>query len=528
MRSTFYGLEIAKTGVMISRNELDITSHNISNADTIGYTRQRLYTQGIPAAKNGAFLKPDILGMSGKGVAAITVEQIRNPFLDYQYRKENATATNWSIKDQYFGYVESLFNNELDDIDISTGMSSLFANFYSSLDKLSQGATPDLEIRANVKNSAEKLLESMQYYYNRLVDQQDTLDKTIEVTVEQINDYAKQIAALNEQIFSYELSGQKANDLRDQRNLLMDQLSGLADVTYDEDANGYYSVRLDDRFLVRHTQYNQLGVDKTLDNPAGNTLNKLNEVYWANSDGTLTTKKVSINDGALKGYMQIRDGNSEGEYGIPLVINQLNDLARMMVREMNQVHQKGWTMSYVDDAGNVVPSKTGVDFFEQPAGADVTDASDPAWQAITAGNISISQAIKDSVYNIAASDVQVGDPTTGDENEKKGNNVIALQLGQLLSRKDDAGNSVGFNSVYAEIVVGIGTAQDHFGKLAESQTIVANQVEEQRQSISGVSLDEEMTDMIRFSHAFNAASRMISAMDEQLETLINKMGRVGL
>ena len=516
MRSTFYGLEIAKTGLFVSRNEMDITGHNISNVDTVGYTRQRLSTEAIPAAQYGSFLKPDLSGLSGKGVRTIRVDQVRNPFLDIQYRKESATAAKWSMQEQYFGYVEALFNNELDNMETSTGLSGMFGNLYSSLDKLAQGMTPDSEMRTNVRVSAESLISSLHYTYGRLVEQQQTLDQTVEVTVGYINDYAKEIAALNEQIFSYELSGAKANDLRDQRNLLVDELAEIVDITYNEDGNGYYSIELDGQYLVRHTQYKTLATDKTLANPAGGTLNNLNEIYWADSKGNPTSKKVEVRDGALYGYLQVRDGNSDDNYGIPHVVNKLNSLAQMIVTEFNAIHEKGWTMPYTDPAtGTTTASRTGVKFFDDMG--DVTQ--------VTAGNISLSQDIKDSVYNIAASDVEVAQ--AGEENEQRGNNLIANELCQLLTRKDAAGNDDNFDGVYTEIVTGIATAQNHFNTLASSQTVVATQVDEQRKSVSGVSLDEEMTNVVRFGHAYNAASRVITAIDEELDVLINKMGLVG-
>lgn len=512
---TFHGLEIAKTGIFISRNQMDITGHNISNVDTEGYTRQRLYTEAIPAAQYGSFLKPDISGTSGKGVASVRVEQIRNPFLDAQFRKENATEQSLSVREQYFGYVEALFNSELDDMDISTGLSSMFNGFYRSLDKLAQGMTPDIEIRTNVRVNAESMINSLNYYYDRLADQQTTLDEMVEVTVDQINDYAKSIALLNEQIFSYELSGARANDLRDQRNLLMDELSGLANISYSEDADGYFSVELDGQYLVRHTKYNKLAVNQTMDNPAGEDLRKLYEVYWADSTGNPGIKKVNIKDGALAGYMQVRDGNSDADYGIPHVINQLNELAQRIVQDINAIHRTGYTTPYIDQDGNTVESRTGINFFEEPD--DITQ--------ITAKNISLSAEIKESVFNIAASDVPV--QAAGADNDQRGNNIIANELCKLITKKDAAGNADNFDGLYLEIVTGVGIEQAHLKNLASSQLVVVNQIDEQRQSISSVSLDEEMTNVIKFGHSFTAASRVITAVDEELDVIINRMGVVG-
>jgi flagellar hook-associated protein 1 FlgK len=514
MGSSFAGLEIGKTGLLISQNELNITAHNIANVDTTGFTRQRLYTSAIPpASSNVQFASGS--SSAGRGVAAVTVEQIRSPFLDYQYRNENSTSTKWQTKEQYFEYIEALFNNELEDMEISSGISSQLSNFYSSLYDLVE-APADSEIRANVQQNALKLTETMNYYYDRLTEQQSTLNESVRVAVSEVNDYAQQIAELNEKIFGYELSGERANDLRDQRGLLLDELSGIIEFEYSEDSGGNINIELDGKYLVRQTTVHELAVSATLDNPVkSGAENRLYEVYWADEDGNPTSGKVDIQNGALCAYMEIRDGNDESNIGLPYIIGQLNTLCQKITSDVNAIHRTGYNIPN-DTNGNT--SQTDIDFFEDTSAA--RDGSE-----VTAQNFKLSSAVLEDVYNIAASDSLVA--LAGEENEQRGNGEIALALAELVNQTDASGNPDNFDSVYKSIVTGIGIEMNHISVTASAQTVMQEHLDEQRQSVSGVSLDEEMTNMIRFQHAYTAASRVINAMDEQMDVLINKTGLVG-
>ncbi|MDL2238559.1 flagellar hook-associated protein FlgK, partial [Christensenellaceae bacterium OttesenSCG-928-K19] len=361
MRSTFYGLEIAKTGLFVSQNQLDVTGHNISNADTIGYTRQRLATQAMPAGFGGTFIGVDNKSTAGRGVNTIHIEQVRNPFLDYQYRKENAVTKEWATKEQYFEYVEALFNLELDSIDTTSGLTASFEKFYNALYALSE-SPEDQEIRTNVRTTATLLVDAMNYYYERLISQQDTLNESVRISVLEINSIAQDVAKLNEQIYAYELTGAKANDLRDQRNTLLDTLSGIIDIDTFEDTNGRLVVQIGGRDLVRHSTYNQMAVEKDVPNNIKGEQD-LYGIYWADSSGkAVTTMPVPITSGALKGYMDVRDGDTSGNMGIPYVIDKLNDMCDKVVKQINAVHSTGYT----SPSGANGQSVSGINFFYMP------------------------------------------------------------------------------------------------------------------------------------------------------------------
>lgn len=516
MGSTFYGLEIAKSGLFISQSEMNVSSHNIANVDTEGYTRQRIYTASVPGASNHVQFAADKSGMAGRGVTAVTVEQIRSPFLDYQYRNQNATSSKWAAKEQYFSYVEDLFNTELNKTGtVSSSISSQLKDFYSSLYRLVESPA-DIEIRTNVQQNALKLTQTMNYYFDQLTGQQSTLNENVSVTVNQINQYSKQIADLNKAILGYELSGSRANDLRDKRNQLLDELSGLIDISYSEESNGNVNVQINGNYLVRGSDINQLAVAATKDNPVRpGAANRLYEVYWADDSGAATTKQVNVRNGALSAYLELRDGNSKDDMGITYIIGQLNKLCQKITNDVNAIHRTGYTTPN-DSNGNT--SQTGVSFFKDTSAAQ--DGSE-----VTAENFALSTEVMQNAYNIAASDALVA--PAGKENEQRGNGKIALKLAELVNHTDASGNPDNFDSVYKTIVTDLGIQMNNISSTAKTQTVMQDHLIKQRKSISGVSLDEEMTNIIKFSHAYSAASRMITAIDQQLDVLINNTGLVG-
>lgn len=528
MRSTFYGLEIAKVGLFTAQNSMEVTGHNISNTDTQGYTRQRLNTAAIPAGFGGSFVATDNRSTAGRGVTTINIEQVRNSFLDYQYRKENAETTKWSVKEQYFGYVEALFNNELDDIATSTGISKLFSEFYDALYELQENPERT-EMRVNLRENAIALTDMMNYYSDRLMEQQVTLNESIKVTVNEINDIAKQIADLNKEIYGYELTGASANDLRDQRNVLLDTLSGLADVNTSEDVNGQLIVELNGKTLVRHSSSYGLAVTENTSETLLNGQPKY-DVVWADTKGRPTTLTVDVKSGALKGYQEVRDGSADKDIGIPFVMDQLDKLCQKIAKDMNTIHEKGWTMPS-DGYGE---SKQGVKFFNVPLKKDENGndiAGEYDYSQITAKNFKLSDEVLSSVANIAASDMPIsvkGEDGETADNEQKGNGKIALEMCQLIWQKDDKGNPDNLDGVFKSLINAISIEMGDITSRSKAQEVMQLHLSDQRKSISDVSLDEEMTNVIRFGHAYNACSRVISAIDEELDKLINGTGRVGL
>jgi flagellar hook-associated protein 1 FlgK len=509
-------LEAARTGLAISQKGLDVTGHNIANVDTNGYTRQRIITTAVDPYGAIAQFKPVDFSAVGSGVTVKILDQIRSVFFDRQYRTEQSLASNWNTRTQGLTYVESLFEDQ-EDSALSNGMLYLFEGFMS----LSTEAN-DKEQRTVIQQAGISLTDSFNQIYDRLVEHQENQNLSVEAVVGQINTLANNIAELNRSIYSYELNGQRANDLRDRRNLLLDELSCLVKIDYQEGEDNKLVLKVAGTELINHVTTTELQLRSDTDPITGL------EVFrptWDNTDPGSDLSAEALG-GELKAHIQLRDNSGRDTSGIPFFIDQLNTLARGLVRMVNDIHSSG----YSHPASGA--STTGINFFNEPS--DITD--------VTAGNIRLDQRILDDVYNIAASDRQVvlGPPTEdpldpeSSNQLQEGNQHNARKMYDLINQTDlildPGGLNItigGFNSFMTGIIMDVAITLQHSKTNSENQRIDLLAVDNQRTSISGVSLDEEMTNLIKYQHSYNGASRVITTMDEILDVLINRMGLVG-
>ncbi len=500
---SFYGLEIAKTGLFISQNQLQVTAHNISNADTRGYTRQRLITSSIePAGSISRFY--GIKGQTGGGVESQILDQIRNSYVDHEIRRENAALGQWDVRTQELNFIETMMNETSDG-----SITDTLSQFFSSLQELTKDPVSK-EIRTSLQQNALKLTQTFNHYYTQLSDMQNNMNDMMRTTAEQINDLARNIADINQQIYSYELGGEKANDLRDKRGVLLDDLSQLVNIDYSENTQGQLIVTIEGETLVSHTSYHKIEATR-------NVTTGMYAINWAATTDPVTGDPVPASplvysSGKLEAYRQLRDGNTKDDIGIPYIIDNLNYLARRIAQDVNTIHETGYTMPYGTDPAT--QSHNGVDFFAIPTGG---------YTALTAGNFNLSAAVLSNVNNIAASDSLIDLSAT---NNQSNNNKIALQLAGL---EGDIDTADGFNceSYIKSLVVEIAIESSHCSQMYDGQKVLSDNLESRRQSISGVSIDEEMTNMIKYQHSYSAAARMITAIDDLLDTLINKTGTVG-
>ncbi len=497
MGSSFGSLEIPKTGLFLSREALEVIGHNIANADTEGYTRQRLVTQSIDPYANGSRFLGINTSKVGRGVESVALDQIRSKYLDKEYRSESSDYGMWDTRTEELEYIETLFSEDTD-----SSISKALADFYDSLNELSMDPVSE-EIRTNVQQNAINLTETVNHYYNKLVGLQDAYNDKMAVVTEQINDYLTTIGDYNNQIYGFELSGEKANDLRDKRNLALDKLSEMINIEYEENTDGELQVSVDGVMLVDHIDVTKLEARPDLTG----VVSGQPDYYEIYLEGTPTV--FTFSSGELKAYQDLRDGATLDDFGVPTMLDELNTLARSLAEEFNTVNNAGYTIPY-----GAIPSQTGIDLFEVPAGG-YTD--------ITAGNLEISTEFRASVYNLATSD-QLVDLTAA--NTQQNNNVNALELLALTTKTDIA--TVGsFEEYLNSLVVKTAIESAHASKMSESQYYIVANVQNRRQSMSGVSVDEEMVEMIKYQHAYTAASRIITTMDEALDVLINRTGLVG-
>lgn len=496
MAGIFYGLEIARRGLTVSQQAITLTGNNISNANTEGYTRQRLVIESLypnTVTRFGGLLQ------IGGGAEVTNIEQVRSEYIDRQLRDEYASLGQWGTRSEELQFIESI----MDETSESGSITAALTDFYDSISKLI--TDPDSkEVRTNLQQNGIKLCETFNYYYNQLVDLQNSYNEAMKATATKINSLLTGIANYNEEIYGYELGGQNANELRDSRNMLLDELSQLVNISYSEDADGKLTVSVDGTTMVNHTDATLLEViaDQT------SVVSGLSGFYSIYYEGTTTDFEYS--GGKLQAYQDLRDSTAVETMGIPYMLSSLNTLAQSIAQEFNAVHETGYTIPY---GGGT--SQTGIDLFEVPAGG---------YNAINAGNITLSDEVMDSVYNIAASGAVV-DLSAADTQE--GNNEVALALYALTSSTELA--TVGsFSDYLKSFVVQVGIASAGSQETSDTQNVIVNSLETRRESVSGVSVDEEMINLVSYQYAYAAASRVLTAIDEALDVLINSTGRVGL
>ena len=250
MRTTFGSFNIATSGLFASQRSLDTTSHNIANANTEGYSRQ-VTLQRATMPTYG-----DPTGVIGTGVETYDIIRIRSSYLDTKYWGQNKTYHEWNIKQAQLENLEGVFNEPSD-----TGIRVVMDEFFTALEELSK-QPGDSTCRVNVIEKAKMLTTTINRNGHELINSIRDVNFSIKNKVSQINSLSEQIANLNKHIFSFELGGNKANDLRDQRNLLLDELSSIVNITVTElpgpNGNNYLDVKIGGITLIDHIKYNKL------------------------------------------------------------------------------------------------------------------------------------------------------------------------------------------------------------------------------------------------------------------------------
>ncbi|RIJ65049.1 flagellar hook-associated protein FlgK [Rummeliibacillus sp. POC4] len=557
MSSTFMGLETSKRGLTTQQTALYTVGHNIANANTDGYSRQRVNmeaTMGFPGVGMNA---PKVPGYLGTGVQAGSITRIRDQFIDNQYRQETTKLGYWSSKSDAVSQMEDVLSEPSE-----YGLNKAFDNFYASLQDLS--AKPDsAATRAVVAQRGEHLADSFNYISTQLTQIQTNLKNEISAESGKVNSIIKQIAALNQQIGNVEPNGYLPNDLYDARDSLLDQLSEYFNVTVDYTPSGGNALaiaegsmnvylKLDDGTKIQvvnkdkgatltangykpvvDTTTNQVssykhdvldqsdtftpftdftvtmdGANSTItydqfDNVGSGKMSSLINSYGY---ATQTTDTWDAGSKAWKDSVDATAGGkvlSDGLY--PDKMEELNVLAQKFAEKFNELHNAGYTLG--------ATSAHGADFFVD------SDANGAAGNnKITAANIKVNSDILKNNNLIAAS--------TGQGEE--GNGKQAILLSNLKTTTIAGLNNASAQTYYEGLIGDLGVQGQQATTMEYNSTTIQLTISNNRASVSSVSLDEEMTNMITFQQAYNASARMITVVDETLDKIINGMGRVGL
>lgn len=470
----FGGLYTSITGLMASRRSLDTVSHNISNANNSNYVRQSaIHANNIyRTSSDGKF-------QIGTGVNIQEVRQIRDEFLDIKLRRELGSFGYHYAKSQILEDVEGVFNEIT-----NSGLQEVMNDFWKHWDELSKDPS-ELTIRGLVHQSAVAFTDTVNHISTQLNDIKQNLNKEITIKVDETNSILNRIEELNKSIkvVEGEYSTVKANDFRDERNALLDKLTSLIPVKSYENTYGEAVVSLFGQDLINGGYTTSIHIE--------NDSSGLGHLYFENSN-----EKINLNgQGEIGGYIDARD-NSIDEYS-----ERLDILVGTMAEKINELHNTGYDLE----------GQKGEDFFK-----GIDPGIDNNYKN-AAANIKVNPNLAN--YNkIAVS-----------ESESKGDGEIAKAIYAIRSEalykaygtlEEESMNP---DDYYRDLTLSLGIERRASREMAENQEFLIKNIDDRRSSISSVSLDEEMADMIKFQHSYVANSRVINAIDEMIETIVTKL-----
>jgi flagellar hook-associated protein 1 FlgK len=498
MRSTFFGVEISKRALWTGQAALDVVNHNTSNASTPGYSRQTANIQTTFPYTLPSMNKSTMPGQLGTGVEVQSITRVRDAYLDKQFRRENQAKGYWTTQEEMLSKIEGVFNEPSD-----SGFQTVMNRFWQSLQELAKNPQLDAT-RAVVRQRGVDLAEAFNHTFNSLIEQQMDINSVIKIRVDDVNNMTAQISELNDQIVKIESVGDKANDLRDKRDLLLDQLAEIINIQVNESSTGAVTVETAGQTLLQGPMVVRMSTTTVM----GTNGQELVSPVWESSG-----LPVILTDGVIKSLVDARDDSvlaGDGRIGVQGYINQLNNLAQTIIADFNTQHAAGYDFNGFGPLNPPIPPTLGEDFF-----VDTTDAF---------GNWANTFAVHSDILNanglkrIRASNSQAGSPGNGDN---------AIKLAQLSSTLRPAlGNST-YEDYFKAMITQLGVDSQAAIRFNDNQELLVSSIDNRRQSISGVSLDEEMTSMIKFQKVYSAAARMMTTCDEMLDTIINGMGLVG-
>ncbi len=462
----FLGLDIALRSLMAHQQAMEIVSHNIANVNTPGYSRQRPVFTAEAAYYSAMSASAAQAGLMGMGVRLSQIRRMSADFITTQVRLEKHSYSKWAIIRDTLQQIQAIISEPSEG-----SLSAVMDEFWAAWRDLSVDPQ-STALRANVYERGASLASTLNTYSEQLVSARRSFNLLINETVRDVNDIVQELAALNVQIVTVLAVGDQPNDLRDRRDLLLDTLAGLVDVTVSEEENGATTVLLRGHHLVMGAEAGELATVSVSEDPA-----LLNIVFQD------TSELVRIDGGKLAGIIEARDSV------ITDVLDDLDTIAATLVSQVNDVHAAGYGLDGV----------TGRDFFEGSSAAD----------------IALSSAVAD-LSHIATASADPTDPTVGGPGDGSNATAIAQIADALLL--NDGRASIG--DYYRSMVATLGLDADHANQMAASSRVLVDHLEDRREQVSGVSLDEETIDLIRYQRAYQAAARLVSVINEMLDDLI--------
>lgn len=453
-------LNTALQALLAQQLGVDTTSHNISNATTAGYSRQRVTQVAI----QGSY-EADGMPHPGLGVDVVDIARVRDVFVDYQVRTQLSSGAQYDAQLQSLTRVENILSEPGD-----AGLRAAIDQFFNAWRDLSNNPESG-PARIAVIQAGQTLSLAANRLGATLVQARSEADERVRASLVEVNSLTAEIAALNRQIVPLKLSGTSVGDLEDRRDLAMDRLSQLVNITYFEADDGHVEISTGGHPLV--AGYASFAIEG-IPNPLNSNYIDVRFV----SDAI----PLTVNAGEMRAYLDIRDSY------VPARIADLDTLIADLIADVNTVHTAGFGLDGVTARG----------FFT----------------GVGAATIAVDPLVATNPNAVAASSTLAGVP---------GDASSALALAALQYVKGLSGGTQTYNEFYGSVVSGIGVTVREARNRGEAQGLVLEQLKLQRESTSGVSLDEEMVSLVRYQRAYEAASKLVSVADEMLDTLINRM-----
>lgn len=500
MANSFFGLHIGTSGLYAANTWINLTANNIANEHTKGYSRQTATQEAATPIRS--YMR---YGEIGTGVVVHNVRRVRDAYYDAKYVENQCRYGDSSTKAYYLIQMEDYFAD-----DGESGFTTEFSTFYNGLEELAKDPS-NPSARVAMLNYAENFVEFLNNIKVNLQNTQADINSEINSQVDYINALAVEIATINKQINVIELQGANANELRDKRSLLLDDLAEVVDVDTNEisysNGKSEFYVTIAGKSLVNNYDYFQLMVESRENKQDPDDLVGLYNLKWTYGETFDPAASGSI--GKLAALLEVRDGNNDmpdmSGYdetdpsveppakidfkGVPHYINQIDDFLDRFTGRINEIHSKG--VNLYDESTENIP------FFVKG---------------------------EDEVYRVNPE--LLNDPGKMATSTSGSSNVGALDIVNALvnTRNEDtyeAGNAEeALTSIVTELSIDSKKAQTREQHYKNFQTLIHNQ----RLSIMGVDKDEEAMNLVRYQEGYDLSAKVIQVMTEIYDKLINETG----
>ncbi|MBW2099632.1 MAG: flagellar hook-associated protein FlgK [Deltaproteobacteria bacterium] len=445
-------LNMGSRALLTQQMAIEVTGHNIANVNTPGYSRQRVNMETNEPVSSFV-----------TGVKATGIQRIYDQFLGDQINNESQNLGKWEARKGALERIEIIL-----DESSGYGLNQAMSEFWNTWQDLANNPSGHTE-RVTLLAKGETLATTFNMAYSDLIQIQNDMDAGIKGTIREINLAAEQIVDLNQKIPQAELNNQSANDYRDERDLLLKELSSMIDINSFEDDEGKVTVLVGNgKALVENVTSWSLSTNGS----------DLQDIVWNDGNGNPVDITDNISGGKLKGWLEVRDVT------VPDYLNRLDTLAGSIISEVNDIHESGFGLDGLNE----------YDFFT----------------GTSADDIAVDSIVINDVNKIAAAGSLAGVP---------GDNSNAIAIANLQNGLTMSGAT--FDDYYNSLVSDVGSSTQEAAINFDHQSAMADQLDNYRESVSGVSLDEEMVNLVKFQHAYEAAAKLISTVDEMLETVIS-------